>query len=356
VSATPTFRLGTADGGGPEDFGQVAGVVELSDGTIIVADGLARELRAFDRSGTQLWRTGGAGPGPGELRALSAIALLPGDSILAAEFLQASVFGPAGTYQRRFSRDPFPAGRGDVTIPSVQGGLSDGTLLETTMLGGSPEADLPERPQVVAAFRDPEGRVLHEISESFLGPARYVVVSPEQTGQGIEVQTATGDMGPETVFAVGSDWVAAGIQESFEIRRYRSDGSLFAILRVAHAPPSVDKSRYVQHGLSDIDDPGRRAEVRKQREEAFLPETLPLFATIHVDLEERLWIQEFVPVYERRLPVWWVVGPGGEFLAEATLPERFIPYRISSEEVLGVTLDPLDVPHVEVYRIGSDSG
>jgi hypothetical protein len=60
----------------------VVGAVRLSDGRIVVADGLSREARYFDVGGEALQTVGGQGEGPGELRFLYSIDLIPGDTVV----------------------------------------------------------------------------------------------------------------------------------------------------------------------------------------------------------------------------------------------------------------------------------
>lgn len=70
VTSEPELRLGAVDGEDPHTFGSVEGIVQRSDGVIVVADGQAQELRAFDPDGAHLWTAGGPGEGPGEFMSL----------------------------------------------------------------------------------------------------------------------------------------------------------------------------------------------------------------------------------------------------------------------------------------------
>ncbi len=65
VDPAPEVRVGLLEGELPYLFSNIAGVVVLADGTIVVADGQSREVRFFDRSGQFLSAVGGEGEGPG---------------------------------------------------------------------------------------------------------------------------------------------------------------------------------------------------------------------------------------------------------------------------------------------------
>lgn len=63
----PDLRLGTADGDGPELFGQVRDIEADALGRIYVLDTQAKEIRVFGSDGAHLRNIGRAGAGPGEL-------------------------------------------------------------------------------------------------------------------------------------------------------------------------------------------------------------------------------------------------------------------------------------------------
>ena len=78
-------RLGSRGGVGatplPDEFGHVVGVVASEDGTIYVADGMAKEIRVFSAQGVFLRRIGREGGGPGEFRSIQSLGML-GDTIV----------------------------------------------------------------------------------------------------------------------------------------------------------------------------------------------------------------------------------------------------------------------------------
>jgi hypothetical protein len=138
------------------------------------------------------------------------------------------------------------------------------------------------------------------------------------------------------VVAVGERRVTASNQDRFELHQYDSAGALAQVLRVVQPLIIPDRARFVENGLSET---------------APLPETLPAFSNILVDSDERLWVQEYVPSYESRAPIWWVFDVDGGFIARATLPNRFTPHHIGTDYVLGVSQGDFDEEYVERRKI-----
>jgi 6-bladed beta-propeller protein len=66
-SLVEDLRLGTLDGGGPEQFTQIAGITTDAEGRIYVLDYPSQEIRVFDAVGGYVRTIGRKGQGPGEL-------------------------------------------------------------------------------------------------------------------------------------------------------------------------------------------------------------------------------------------------------------------------------------------------
>lgn len=77
----PDLRLGTADGSGPELFGQVRDIEADALGRIYVLDTQAKEIRVFGPDGAHVRNIGRAGAGPGELEEPTGIEWGPGERL-----------------------------------------------------------------------------------------------------------------------------------------------------------------------------------------------------------------------------------------------------------------------------------
>lgn len=62
------LRIGSVEGGGPEEFSALFGLAALDDGGFAVLDGQSQEIRVFDDGGAHVATHGGQGEGPGELQ------------------------------------------------------------------------------------------------------------------------------------------------------------------------------------------------------------------------------------------------------------------------------------------------
>jgi outer membrane protein assembly factor BamB len=132
ISSDPIIEIGSVEGAGPDVFGRIESVAVLSAGTIVVADGLSSELRAFDQQGRHLWTAGRRGGGPGEFTSLDGAYVAEGDSIVVAGGGRVmSIFGSNGAYARQFQLDSppgeYPAG------PIISGVTSEGTVIGSAL-------------------------------------------------------------------------------------------------------------------------------------------------------------------------------------------------------------------------------
>jgi hypothetical protein len=82
VAQVQEQRLTTPLASYPESFSSVAGLLELRDGRVLVADGLGQALVVLDMTRGTADTVGRTGPGPEEYQQPDGIFPLPGDSIL----------------------------------------------------------------------------------------------------------------------------------------------------------------------------------------------------------------------------------------------------------------------------------
>lgn len=62
------LRLGSVEGGGPDGFSEIFGLIALDGGGFAVLDEQTQEIRVFDGDGAHVVTHGGRGEGPGELQ------------------------------------------------------------------------------------------------------------------------------------------------------------------------------------------------------------------------------------------------------------------------------------------------
>jgi hypothetical protein len=332
VEDSPAVRIGAIDGDAPYVFGRVASVAGRSDGVIIVADAQALEVRAFDARGSHLWSAGTEGAGPGELRSVE-LAAVVGDSIRLVDGRQARVlvFDGTGRFARQFE---LPPAAEQESRPRVLGALPNGVFALSFARGpdGSLEEGRHRGTLRLALFSGDEDEPR---SFAELASTEQVVVLP---AAGL-VEQGNAIWGRRTQVAVGGGAIAATAQDRFDVARYDDAGAPDLIVRVDAPALVVDaavRDRFADAGIA--------AGI-------MVPDTLPAIGRIRLDAERRLWVEEYVAPYEDRPPVWWVFDAEGVAIAVATVPPSFTIHELADDRALGVALDSLDVPYVEVRRI-----
>lgn len=330
-------------GGGPDgDLYDVAGVVRLSDGTVVVGDGGSGQLRFFDGGGARLGAAGGRGEGPGEFVLLQSLGVGPGDTVWAYDFqLQRMSFWTApGTLTGVVRLRPgLPSG-----VPV--GYLTDGTVLLAQMWGsGDPTAPLTPgvRREAAAYVRYDAGGSLVDTLGLF--PGREVLLSLE-AGRAVMGAIPFARTASHAVFG---DGFVVGDQVRHELGVYAVDGAPIEILR--WAGPSlelqeadVDEWRAVQLTSAS---PARRAEVRAYLASVPVPDRRPAYRDLLVDGDGALWVSAYAHPAEaaRR---WDVFGPGGSWLSTVDMPPGFTPSQIGPDWILGVARDAVGVERVEL--------
>lgn len=77
----PMMQIGMFDGPPEYIFGEVTGAMRLEDGSVVVADEQAYEVRRYDAEGNHVWTSGQEGEGPGEFGGVRLLRNCPGAQI-----------------------------------------------------------------------------------------------------------------------------------------------------------------------------------------------------------------------------------------------------------------------------------
>jgi len=345
IGTEPALRLGVVDGDPALQFDRVTGVVRLGDGRVVVGDGGSQEIRIFDAAGDLITITGGSGEGPGEFTGLSEIGTGPGGRIWAYDFSLRRItwLNGSGEVEHLVSLGTQPP-----TLNSV-GALSDGTFVLKQLWGAAQVSEAREtgfRRDPVAFVRfDAEGVLADTLG---LFPGRELFLTDEN-GRGV---MNTPPIGRNSVGAVWGDGVVVGTQDAFELVRYGSGGEPNTIVRI----PSWDLTLgpgelegYIQGRLDDVP-AERRPGLRQELESMPVPAHKPAYGGLLVDEAENLWVGEWT-TFAQMPRRWTVLDRSGQWLGEMVMPERFFPYAIGEDWVLGVETDELDVEFVVLYPL-----
>ena len=134
------LRVGTLEGGRPESFGALKGLVALPGGGFAVLESQAQEIRVFGADGSHVATHGRLGEGPGEFVDATGLMLDPRGRIWAADPRagRMSVFDPAEGFLESFRYTYLVRGfiwggtmtdRGHILKPSMSGDDYSGELL-----------------------------------------------------------------------------------------------------------------------------------------------------------------------------------------------------------------------------------
>jgi 6-bladed beta-propeller len=357
LSTTPQLVIGGA--GGPQEvqFFQVAGVVRLSDGRVVVADGGAAEIRVFDPEGRFIHEFGGTGEGPGEFVMLSFLARMAGDSILAGDagLGRIQAFDPEGHYAWGWSVATRGA-RG--RFPNPVGVTSGGQVLATLgELPSGPSGGEPERLPEMLLMLD-RTRAAWDTLDVLRGPSQVV----RATERGFSMQAVS--FGGDSDAAAGGDIVAVVDSDVLGARVFRG-GRLSTIIRVTIDPVPVTPemlTRYVDDALA-LWPAGAPAEARDGFRQRVVNgphgASLPRVVSVEVDAVGRVWMNlARIPGETRES--FAVVGPDGEWFGIVTLPPGLDRgtngsngpgLDIGGDYLLGVWRDELGVETVRMYSL-----
>lgn len=346
IDPDPVVDIGVLEGEEVYQLFRVTGARRLSGGRIVVANSGTHELRFYGPDGRYEGASGREGGGPGEFRRLELLGLLAGDTIVTYDGSQEriSIFGPDGRYVRAV---PLTGSESSIVYRPL-GMFADRSILVMQSLAFRP-GDLPEgvnRTDTRFYHLDPEGAVL-DTAGVFPGPEMY----GRAVGTGFFMTALPFGRSPSA--AVAADRFFFGNGSSYQITRYRQDGSPDMILRrVADGRPVTAEALEAVKAERLRDAPGdnwrRRYEV--VFEEAPIAETMPAYRGFVLGDDGHLWVRAY------ELPGgatdgWTIFDPSGVMLGDVELPEGMRLLQAGADFVLGLWQDDLEVEHVRLFRL-----
>ncbi|HYR07613.1 MAG TPA: hypothetical protein VEQ60_07585 [Longimicrobium sp.] len=348
VDAEPVADLGVAEGDTHQQFGRVADALRLSDGTLLVADEQAQEIRAFDAEGRHLRTMGRAGGGPGEFQGLMGLHLLPGDTVAAYDYQgpRISFFAPGGAYVRSVTLQPLD---GKVP-PRPLGFLPDGRMVVTQLY--NPEfqpSTRPTRDTVTLAVYSAAGAQAASLGRV---PGDEVVSVSGSSGQNMIRMTERPPFGLSTVFAVRGPGLLVGDPVRYELVERRPDGAVARLIRRAGAREPVtqaDRDAITERRREGLTDPRFRQLHEQLIKNTTFPEHKPYFTALGADLAGNTWVQR--PSDPEAATPWDVFDAEGRWLGTVETPAGLRVTQFGEDFVVGVWSDELDVAHVRVHRI-----
>ena len=366
VGDAPVVSIGSRDATDAFQFHRVGDATRLADGRIVVANGGSNELLVFDADGTHLGAWAGEGDGPGEFWDLSTVRPWPGDSLIAGDDLQgrASIFGLSGAHGRtmtlRGPPDPTTrevaaagqaadAGPVDVEPHVILRVLPDGTLLTRTPRGYTQGF---HRWESSYALMGTDGSTRASLG-NYLGTETFSAFY-EQADGNFAVIPLWHPFGKTTVTTAWGGLAAIGDTETYEIKAYRSDGSLARIVRRDHEtriPTQAEQDEAFRNRFAGLSEEDRepRMEVATT---VPLVESFPAYSGLRGDALGHLWVAGFkLPEAAYEGTLWTVFDAEGRALGFVATPGGLSIFEIGEDYILGSTTDEMDVEYVQLWEL-----
>jgi hypothetical protein len=336
VDTTPSLSIGQADGAAPYMFAQIAGAIRRGDGSVVVADGATRELRAFDSAGHFMMARGRGGQGPAEFRGIERIARCgKGELWVDARARRISVWTINLEYLREFVVPD------NIMWPLICFGGTG--LLVQRSIGN----DVNHPPNTIyfdslhLMVTDSVGASRRDFMAISLWP--YIDVPSKRIG-------FPHPFGRSTLLAGDGPNLVIGFGERLQVNTYSKDGRL---LRIARGPvEDLVLTAAMRRDYQAVRLAGEEKEKRDGLQAAGnpMPKSIPAYAALSVDAEGNTWVNRFeLPGHARNR--WGVFARDGQFLGHLSLPAGLEVLEIGADYVLGKTTDSVSGEQVRLYRL-----
>ena len=356
------LRIGVADGEPEYMFGKISDLGMLSDGRLVVVDGVAQHLRYFHPDGRWERTVGQAGSGPGEFGNVGLGVLVgPGDTVLVMDIQnrRANRIAPDGTWLGSWPVYLLEDGWMDMVWDYSPTGR---IVSQMSRYAGVP-ADESE-PMDYILLRDLAGVEVDTVG-------RVPASLRDQVSEG---RTETHFFAGEPEFSLCPDnSLLTGRQDRYEISRYDSFGDLEQLVRLDRETIPVSESdqntlrqwykeTWLESGYFSL------ARVEDLLSSFRFNETYPPFRTLTCGPQGSIWIQPWKPLsdlsqedfpdifFPQGIAVdaaehFDVFDREGKYLGIVSLPEGFFPNRFRGDHLIGRWRDSLDVEYVGVLKV-----
>ena len=304
ISEEPTLVIGDNEDDDNQWFSVIRGTGRLSDGSIVVADHSAAEVRIYDRQGRHLRSMGRSGEGPGEFRQPLGVWVTSGDVIWAGDFRpwRYNVFTAEGELVRQVNLNP-------VYLNSSRGGgVLDNGFTVNARHGWETKRDFSERMSLLVEVHDPSGN-LTDGPLRMLGPREGTIrggpstlVTRELFGSRPEIDA----LGSTIALVHGSKPEVLLLDQKLGVKmimRYDDPGQYVTDAHVRAWRDNLRERR--GDGWDEYDD----AAISPDRPVA---DMFPYISTVKIGRDGRIWVKRYnLPSEERG---WLAFGGDGRFV------------------------------------------
>lgn len=340
VGSGPVLAIGGEDGDSSAMLLQPVGAMRQGNGTIVVADVGALNLKYYDGSTGALTRTSGRkGRGPGEFEYFGYLWACGGDSAFVEDYGKraVTVWAGDGTLVRSFAlRGP----NADQSFSTACNRRGD--LLSSGWGDLRKQATGPSRPRVPVWFNTASGELAASLGV-FPGTEMFGRVDEGYARRlGRWLRVAMGD-------SLG--WVAPN--ENGDVRGYDTQGRLRVIVRQHVEEPAItgaDRAWFDSLALDSAVTARERRAVQRELEEDDYPEYPPPVSAMVADVGGNVWVQPH-PRAASPNPAWRVYRGDGVWLCTVVLPPYVHVLEIGDDYVLGLSTGDSGGRDVRVYAL-----
>ncbi len=357
------LEIGVIDGPAEYAFSTIGDVAVADDGSIVVTDRQALEVRVYDEAGGYLRALGREGGGPGEFTGSPWIAGVSGDTVFAFDSRSArvtafsmtgDVLGDVSVRSDMIARALVVLRQDDGTYltrsrwinPDEEVGFHelklvldsivigrlgpDGTFADTVAVG----PDAPRARSILGSMT--EGVRVNQAVPPFSPEASLRTVPSRQTG------------GSEAVYAYGATFDLAFFGPEGLVRRLRVHG-------VESGTTRADlQARQEEILVDDLGADGVTPELRRLYLD-FIPETAPVVDEVLVSTTGEVWVSLF-DHEDTNDTRWLVFDSVGDLRGSARTPAGLAVRWVGAESLVGVVTDDFDVQYVRRHPLRAPGG
>lgn len=356
----------------PEDFGTIQTVRELSDGRLLVADPLAKELYLVDMDAGTRTVIGSEGQGPGEYRQPDAVWPLPGGATLLVDLGNGrlTTLGPDLSFgeTRPISQGGggFQPGRPLVlALPQAVDG--SGGLYFRSMAMGGPGGELPDSGDVMRLL--PDGGA--EAVARFKVRERRRETSGGANSENVRISQVP--LSPEDAWGVAADGsIVVARSGDYHVEWIAPDGTVTAGAPIPYDPVRIgtaEKEEWVVERGRDGGGVGISVEVnngqasmsfarggvsrRREIDQYTWPDRKPPFygGRIPVDGEGRAWVRRHVDAGDPS--TYDLFDRTGAHVGQVRLGPGKGVVGFGPESLYAVSFDAFDLSYLERYPLPS---
>jgi hypothetical protein len=339
IAANPVFDTRRARTGDAVLINAVD-AVRLPDGSVVVGDDGAKNLKWFAADGRVIRTVGREGDGPGEFRLVDVVGHCGGRSVFVYDGVNQRLTEVAND-GRPVSTRPFQATRASgATASAVECGHANRLAVLGWPTGPIPSNEAAFRGRVTLTLQSIDGQELTDLG-----------TFPSSERQRLGNNAGPRPLGKRTTIVTGKSRVYVGTGEG-AIAVFSMQGKRLPDVQVPFAPLSIT-SRDIAQYVEEIVARNPRVAPSSLREtygSLPYPSLFPAHGALLADDEDRLWVERYRRPGDQR-SVWHVIGTDGQIVAEIMLPPRFRARQIVSNHILGFESDDDDVVHAVMYRI-----